>query len=407
MIRSLFKILKNQFGQNILPGVFICFVTVLLFYVVDFTVTYARLYHIPNGADPNDSYALHIDRLGDNTLTGDSLWESYDRMARQIAQLPGITDYSISGYAYPYTNWMWNGDVKRDSLESHAVYNRFVDHKYFSMFSLQLKEGRWFTPEEIANKEYIGLVSEEVAKDLAPEGGSLIGHYVKPDINETDSFRVIGVVAGIKDNDFDLPERALYIPLGHFIGTGKDIRLPQLVLRVPKANETQFAPAFDNFVIHYLPGTGFNISNFFPVAQVRERNNARISNELSLYAMGASFFLINILLAIFGTFTFRMKRRIGEMGVRVALGSTKWGLFGFVIGEALLLTSVCLVISLAICLNIVTMDLLVTALPVTALRVAGSFAITAAIILLAIFLSVYIPARKATRITPAEALHYE
>ncbi len=406
MIRSLFKILKNQFSQNILPGVFICFVTVLLFYVVDFTVTYARLYAIPNGADPGDSYALHIERLSDNTLTGDSLWESFDRMARQIAQLPGITDYSISGYAYPYTNWMWNGDVKLDSLESHGVYNRFVDHKFFSMFSLQLKEGRWFTPEEIANKEYVGLVSENVAKDLAPDG-SLLGKFVKPGINETDTFRVIGVVAGVKGNDFGLPERALYIPLGHFNGTGKDVRLPQLVLRVPDANEAQFAPAFDNFVVHYLPGTGFNISNFFPVAQVRENNNVRISNELSLYAMGATFFLVNILLAIFGTFTFRMKRRISEMGVRMALGSSKLGLFGFVVSEALLLTSVCLAIALVICLNIVNLDLLVTALPVTALRVTASFLITAAIILLAIFLSVYIPARKAATIAPAEALHYE
>ncbi len=407
MIRSLFKIIKNQLGQNILPGIFICFVTVLLFYVVDFSVTYTRLYNVPNGADPGDCYALHIDRLNSNTLTGDSLWESYDRMTRQIITLPGVADYSISGFAYPYTNWMWNGNMKSGELESKIVYYRFVDHAYASMFSLPLQEGRWFTPEEIANKEYVGVVSADVARDLAPDGGSLLGRYVDPDFNEPDSFRVIGVVAGVKENDFDRPPRAMYIPLGHFNAKPTDARIPQLVIRVPKANEMEFAPAFDNFVVHYLPGTGFNISFFSPVASVRESNNSRISNELSLYAMGATFFLINILLAIFGTFTFRMKRRVGEMGVRMALGSTKWGLFSYVVGEALLLTSVCLAISLVICLNIVNLDLLVTALPVTALRVAGSFIITSAIILLAIFLSVYIPARKAAKIAPAEALHYE
>ncbi len=408
MIRSLCKILKNQFGQNILPGVFICFVTVLLFYVVDFTVTYARLYSIPNGADATATYAMHIDRLGDNTLTGDSLWESYDHMVQQISRLPGVSDYSLSGYAYPYTNWMWNGKVNIGDQESKTyVYNRFVDHNYFSMFSLQLKEGRWFTPEEVANKEHVGVVSENLVKDFAALGITVMGSYMKSSISETDSFRIIGVVDGIKGNDFDQPEQALYIPLGFFNSESREPSIPQLVIRVPKTGEVEFAPAFDNFVVHYLPGTGFNIGSFNPIAKLRESNNSRVSNELSLYAMGATFFLINILLAIFGTFTFRMKRRIGELGVRVALGSTKGGLFGFVIGEALLLTSICLVIALAICLNIVAMDLLVTALPVTILRVACSFAITAAIILLAIFISVYIPAHKAATITPAEALHYE
>lgn len=100
--------------------------------------------------------------------------------------------------------------------------------------------------------------------------------------------------------------------------------------------------------------------------------------------------------------------RKGEMGLRMALGSTRRQLNSIMVGEGVLLLVLVFIPSLVISFNIAHMDLIDTyQLPFTWLRFAICGGITFVLIVLMIICGVWYPARSTARLEPAEALHYE
>ena len=138
----------------------------------------------------------------------------------------------------------------------------------------------------------------------------------------------------------------------------------------------------------------------YPFDRRRERVKTRVAV--------ACFLLANIFLGIIGTFWFRTEYRKGEMGLRMALGSTRRQLNSIMVGEGVLLLVLAFIPSLVISFNIAHMDLIDTyQLPFTWLRLAICGGITFVLIVLMIICGVWYPARSTARLEPAEALHYE
>lgn len=133
-----------------------------------------------------------------------------------------------------------------------------------------------------------------------------------------------------------------------------------------------------------------------------------VENEVKTRVAVACFLLANIFLGIIGTFWFRTEYRKGEMGLRMALGSTRRQLNSIMVGEGVLLLVLAFIPSLVISFNIAHMDLIDTyQLPFTWLRFAICGGITFVLIVLMIICGVWYPARSTARLEPAEALHYE
>ncbi|MCC8153633.1 MAG: FtsX-like permease family protein [Tannerellaceae bacterium] len=119
--------------------------------------------------------------------------------------------------------------------------------------------------------------------------------------------------------------------------------------------------------------------------------------------------MINILLGVVGTFWIRTEARKGEMGVRVALGSTRHALKGIMLLEALLLLAIIWIPAILVCINLGYMDIIGSLfnLEFTWPTAIISIGITTAVMILMIILGAIYPAYEATAIEPAEALHYE
>ncbi|MCD8263618.1 MAG: hypothetical protein LUD02_05195 [Tannerellaceae bacterium] len=120
------------------------------------------------------------------------------------------------------------------------------------------------------------------------------------------------------------------------------------------------------------------------------------------------FVLINVLFGITGTFWLRTQSQRNEMGLRLALGSSRQGLFSYMNLEGICLLLLTLIPLLIFAGNVLLFDLLDTVrLPLS----AGRFLITfgAAYLLVGgmICLGISLPARNASKIQPAEALKYE
>ena len=136
--------------------------------------------------------------------------------------------------------------------------------------------------------------------------------------------------------------------------------------------------------------------------------NSKETNNRKLFSALGVFFLVNVFLAVIGTFWFRVNRRRSELGLRMAVGSTRSGIQTLMIGEGVVLLTLAALPALLVCANLVWMDLLsATVMPAGTLRFLVVSLITWATLALTIILATWYPSRKASHLEPAEALHYE
>jgi len=131
-------------------------------------------------------------------------------------------------------------------------------------------------------------------------------------------------------------------------------------------------------------------------------NSERTSAHRLVSAMGL-FFLVNVFLAVIGTFWFHVSRRRSELGLRMAMGSTRRGIEGLMIGEGLLLLAIASVPGLLIILNLAVADIV----PCGVIRFTAISLLTGGVLALVVFLAIWYPARKAARQEPADALRYD
>jgi putative ABC transport system permease protein len=125
----------------------------------------------------------------------------------------------------------------------------------------------------------------------------------------------------------------------------------------------------------------------------------------TLVAVFAGLALVLAAVGIYGVMSYAVTQRTQEIGVRLALGAGERQIFGLVVGESLKLAAVGLALGLAGSIAVGK------AIGGMLFGVAGTdlatFAVTAVLLAGVAFLAAYVPARRAMRIDPMEALRVE
>ncbi|WP_289834290.1 FtsX-like permease family protein [Parabacteroides goldsteinii] len=121
-----------------------------------------------------------------------------------------------------------------------------------------------------------------------------------------------------------------------------------------------------------------------------------------------AFLIFNIFLGIIGTFWFRNEYRKSEIGLRLAVGSTRRQILQMMIGEGWLLLSLVAIPAAIICINIAKMELIDTnVMPVTFFRVFAGLISTYLLMAFFITLGAWYPAYLSSKIAPADTLRAE
>ena len=148
-----------------------------------------------------------------------------------------------------------------------------------------------------------------------------------------------------------------------------------------------------------------------PVAEVRTQAaqiDRTISQEITFARLCTAFAILALAIAcvgLYGTMTYNVARRTGEIGIRMALGAQRGAVVWMVLREVLLLAAVGLAISVPAALG--TSKVVESFLFGMKPNDPAAMAIAVAILLAAALVAGYVPARKAARIDPAIALRHE
>lgn len=148
-----------------------------------------------------------------------------------------------------------------------------------------------------------------------------------------------------------------------------------------------------------------DVTSFKDLREICEREDM---NEAKTQLCVLGFLLMNIFLGVIGTFWFRTQQRRREVALRMAMGSSRQGVFLRLMSEGILLLTLAAVPAVIIAFNVGMAELVdVEKLPFGGGRFLAAVVATWSLMAVMIVAGIWYPARGAMKVQPAEALHDE
>ena len=267
---------------------------------------------------------------------------------------------------------------------------------YFEAMATPLLRGRFFAESDRANTQAVAIVDERLAARLWPEADP-IGKSIYR--GEAGPFTIVGVVREVRFEGLAGSIDAIgtaYFPHTQAPPMG---RLRWIAVR-SSADPAAVVRAVRSVLVQVDPD--------LPLADVQtmvERTaRSLVSQRLatSLASMFAALALLLSLLGLYGVLANVVARRMREIGIRMALGSTTSGIFSLVLTEGVLLIGAGLLLGLGGAVVMAqALEGLVFGIQPTDPLVLGSVALVTGFVAL---LACLAPARRAARVDPVRVL---
>lgn len=326
-----------------------------------------------------------------------------DRLLELIRQQPGVTATGA------ITNMPLSGDTPKSaiapkgyvppagqSVQGHYTYGVIGD--YFSALGIPLREGRFLTSEDSHRPERVCVVDEDFARRYWPNGSALGQTLMEGNGDDATLSTVVGVVGSVKQTDLTEPhgQGAVYLPFY------QDTSNYFVVTRTSQRPEA-FAETLRKLVRAANPELAIdNIRSM--ETRVADSLIARRSPAL-LAGIFAGVALLLASIGTYGVLSYAVAQRTREIGIRMAVGAQREQ-----IGAQFLKIGLRLLIAGTV-IGVIAAGLSGRALQsvlydVPALHPA-TFAVTAAIMTVVCLVACWLPARRASRTDPMEALRTE
>ena len=283
-----------------------------------------------------------------------------------------------------------------------------VSPGYFAAMGTRLVAGRDLTWSDIDAGGRVVVISEEFARQLAPEPSAALGLRVRLAIDAQSDWReVIGVVQSIREVGlYQPPPATVYWPalMTNFFGIGESANpAVAFAIRSERAGTASLVNDIRQAVRSVDPGV--------VVAQERTMQDlyaaslARTSFTLVMLAIAGGMALLLGVVGIYGVIAYVVSQRVREMGIRLALGAEPRQLEKMFLRHGLTLSAVGVVVGLvgAAALSRAMSSLLFGIAPMDPAAYLGAIVV----ILAAAALAAYVPARRAAAIDPIETLKAE
>lgn len=365
-----------------------------------FLETLGRLRAADLGMETSNVFFLRINPRGAG-FTPESQPEMRRRILEAVEALPGVAsaaftgEIPLSGNAGSSTITVPGYQPAQD--EDLSIVHVWASAHYFETLGIRLHEGRLFGPDDGGAGDVL-VVNRAFAERFFPDRDALGGVIeLGGGINATG--RIIGVVGNVRQlNLRDAPPPLIYRP-----ATGHADDLQTLLVRSPAA-PAAIAEAVRSAVLEAAPGLPV-ARDFGTIDEYRER---AVTLERTLSKLVFAFAVVATLLSalgLYGVLSYVVRCRRGEIGVRQALGATPAAVRTLILGRsAVLLSAGCAAGLLGTAAaGRLAAGLLYEVEPFEwKIVTAALLALTAAAVPAAC-----IPAWRAGRISPAEALRAE
>ena len=276
-------------------------------------------------------------------------------------------------------------------------------HDIFRAMGIRLLRGRGFTPEDNETSPPVTIISEAMAKEHFP-GEDPIGKRIALSGDSMPWITVVGIAADVYPQALSTPPRATYYLLWpHFTRmTGLFEGGASFVVRV-SGNPSAHVAGVKQVLREIDPELALDRVRTLEDVVSGSVSQPRFAASV-LAAFGASAMLLAVI-GVYGVLSYAMERRRRELAVRLALGARHGQVRALVIksGMTLAFAGVVAGIAVAVVGKRIIAELLYQVSPTDATTL-GAVALA---LLGAALLASWLPARRATTVSPAEVLRGE
>jgi predicted permease len=273
-----------------------------------------------------------------------------------------------------------------------------VDEGYFETMGIPVLRGRGFLTSDTADARRVAVVNEQFAKHYWP-GSDAVGKHIRLDGSAGTPVEIVGVAQTIKyQSTFEKPMDFVYMPLAQH-----PIARMDLILR-SSGDPLQLVQSVKD-IVHTLDP---NLPMLRTTAYEDLYLNQAVKGPGIAIQMVGAMGAVGLLLAVaglYGLVAYNVTRRTHEIGIRMALGAASSDVLRLVMGKGLVLVGIGTMIGLAMGFAV---EQLMNSMLFNAGRVdLLAYVIVVPTLFLVTLLAAYVPARRASRIAPTQALRYE
>lgn len=436
MIKHLLKLVWNRKRVNFLITVEIFFSFIVLFGVVLATVYYIDNYRQPLGFQYENIWCVSMDanNRSEGSRNSQTTVTSGDQPGANPAPTPStesetattIKNLMLAAKEFDQVESVATGTVTPygDSTDSSAIGEeptmiRYLvnttSDDYDKTLGLTITQGRWFSKEDDGANFNPVVINERLSREVFggadPIGKELRAPSFPPKPGEKDKparesdpnnkpMRVIGVVT-------DFRKDGEYAGLENFLFRRQEFNAE--TQRVPGNLMVKVKPgtpaAFEETLIKRLQAVAKDWSfEIEPVVRMRESANQFRLAPLIAGALIAGFLMLMVAMGLTGVLWQNVTQRTKEIGLRRAKGATAHRIHKQILAELLIISTLGLIVGVAAVIQFPLLDII--GFISNKVFVSSLFISLVVIYALTVICGLY-PSWMATKVQPAEALHYE
>jgi putative ABC transport system permease protein len=360
--------------------------------------SYQRLRATDLGIPIDNALRLHVSLPESHYKEEAQQVAFFEQLIAGVRALPGV---EAAGLVSTAPGQGWGGDSLADTVEQPRqpedlvdIHRRSADPGYFAAAHIPLLRGRIFTSDERLSRSNVAVISLATAQQMFP-GQDPVGKHLHFDYQK-DVFEIIGVVGDVRWDIHEPPKPTMYMPL-----YGHDWTVATIFVR--GQNVESLAMPIENVV--------GRLDRDLPVSNVMTFRDSIAKSTLdsqfdSLLIL--SFAVIALILAaagLYGVLAYLVTQRTGEIGIRMALGAPREQVMRLMLLDGMRPALIGLVLGLAA--SAATGRLIASMLFDTKPLDASIYAAVAATLLIVATFACMLPAWRASRVDPMQALRTE
>ncbi|MCG6954505.1 MAG: ABC transporter permease [Gemmatimonadetes bacterium] len=369
--------------------------------------SFLRLSSADPGFDPEHALTADLS-MPDAVYSPDQRRTLVAELLDAVGRVPGVDAVGVTAVK-PFSGMnLANFTAREDRMPADArdflpIAWRVVSPGFFRAMGVKVLEGRTFRDDDGAGEgAWTVIVSKSLARELWPDGDPVGGTLVWGD-PQGSRMRVVGVVDDVQDvHAGQEPPPLLYVPHREMPWAAVT-----LVARVHDSSAA-VAAAIRSAVRRTAPGLAVpELSSLRE--DVRSAVAPRRFNALILGTFAGTGLLL-ALVGVYGVTAFGVSGRVREIGIRLALGGEPEGILRMVLAHSLRLSILGTLMGAGLAwgtqlwLSRTTDGFLSSMLYHTQTTDLATWVVVPAVLLGAALVAAWIPARRATRVDPREAL---
>jgi predicted permease len=356
-----------------------------------------NLLDVNPGFDPHNVLTMQISLPSQRYSKQSQITNFYKSVLGRVSRLPGVRAAGAV-QILPFSGTLNAGDLKvkgrayRPAETPHPIFSAAMPG-YFRAMRIPALQGRVFSASDLSESApRVAIVDEALAKIAWPQSDP-IGQRVS--FSNEGWFTVVGVVGSVKVRGFTLPQKGtLYFP--------RPTSYMSLVIRSASARLPMVQ------AVRQAVASVDSQQPIFGIETMEQYISGSVSDQrLAAFLLGMFALLALVLAAIgvYGVISYSVTQRTHEIGIRIALGASRRDVLRLVLGRSLTLALVGIGIGVAAALGLTR---LMTSLLYEVKPADPATYVAVSVVLVAVALAAsYLPARRAMKVDPVEALRWE